>query len=487
VSEAVSNAPIPSIPALLAPGEAPVVHYDGHWHSGDWMTATAQAVLKAAGQQGAIALVARNRPAHVAAMAGALDAGRALTMVHSAQSPARLAADIERLRRAAVVAQRADWTQETLAAARSVGSAAIALSGGPDCARVEVLAPRGEGPFDEPPAGTALELLSSGTTGAPKQVPLSRETIARSLAASGTMYAGSDGAKPQIMAAPLGNISGLGYAMAPLMNRQPLVLLDRFRPREWAEAIREFQPTRGSLPPAGIRMMLDSDVPPEWLASLEVVGVGGGRVDPNLQAQFEVRYGVAVTLAYGATEFAGVVAAWTTDLYRDYGKAKRGSSGRAIPSAKLRVVDVATGAELPPGEPGLLEVQAERIGPDWIRTTDLAHIDADGFLFLHGRADGAIIRGGFKVMPETIVEALCQHPAVADAAALGITDARLGEVPVAAVELVPGMEASPDELRGFLADRLLAWQQPVDIRILGALPRNQSLKVALGELKVIFQ
>ncbi len=235
MSQAGSTVSFPPIPSLLAAGSEPAVHFAGGWYIGDWMVATAREVLDAAGPQGAIALVARNRPAHVAVMAGALDAGRPLTMVHSAQSPARLAADIERLRRSTVVAERGDWTQETLAAARKVGSAAIALSDGADCAGVEVLSPRGQGSFGEPPAGTALELLSSGTTGAPKQVPLSRETVARSLAASGTMFAGSDGSKPQIMAAPLGNISGLGYAMAPLMNRQPLVLLDRFRPADWAD------------------------------------------------------------------------------------------------------------------------------------------------------------------------------------------------------------------------------------------------------------
>ena len=199
------------------------------------------------------------------------------------------------------------------------------------------------------------------------------------------------------------------------------------------------------------------------------------------------RYGTAVTLAYGATEFAGVVCAWTPDLYREFGKAKRGSSGRAIPSARLRVVHAESGEELPAGEQGVLEVSAERIGPGWIRTTDLAHIDSDGFLFIDGRADGAINRGGFKVLPETIVFALCEHPAVADAAALGIPDARLGEVPVAAVELAADQQVSVEDLRAYLADRLLAYQQPVDIRILDALPRNQSLKVALGELKVLFQ
>jgi long-chain acyl-CoA synthetase len=486
VSQPAFPAPIPAIPSLLASGNAQAVHYAGRWYGGDWMVATAKAVFETVGPGAAIALVARNRPAHVAVMAGALDAGRALTMVHSAQSPVRLAADIERLRRPVVVAEREDWSEEALAAAGKAGSMAIALADGHDCSAVAVLLQRGTGPFLEPQPGTALELLSSGTTGAPKQVPLSRETVARTLAASGTMYAGSQGARPQIMAAPLGNISGLGYAMPPLMNRQPLILLGKFEPQAWAAAIREFKPARGALPPAGVRMMLDSDVPAEWLASLEVVGMGGGKVEPHLLAAFEERFRVPVTPAYGATEFAGVVAAWTLDLYREFGAEKRGSAGRAIPSARLRVVDGETGEALAAGKHGLLEVQAERIGPGWIRTTDLAHIDADGFLFLHGRADGAINRGGFKVLPETIAEALCTHPAVADAAALGISDVRLGEVPVAAVELVPGSETSVEELRAFLSDRLLAYQQPVDIRILDALPRNPSLKVALADLKVLF-
>lgn len=471
---------------LLAAGGEDAVFHDGRWRSRDWMRLSAQAILDAAGQ-GALALVSRNRPHHVALMAGAIDAGRPLTMIHSAQSPARLAADIARLKRPAVVAEREDWTAETLAAAREVGSAAIAVADGETCAQVEVLLPAcAAADFFSPPAGTAIELLSSGTTGAPKQIAISRDTVEKTLAASTTMYAGSAGNAPQIMCAPLGNVSGLGYAMPPMLNRQPLVLLDKFRPLEWAEAVHRFAPTRGSLPPAGIRMMLDADVPADLLASLEVVGVGGGKVDPGLQAEFERRYHVAVTPAYGATEFAGVVSAWTLDLYRQFGEGKRGSAGRAVPNARLRVVDAGSGREVPAGQEGLLEVQVDRIGPDWIRTTDLAHIDADGFLFLHGRADAAINRGGFKILPETIAAALCEHPAVADAAAIGIADARLGEVPVAAVELVPGKTATPEELALFLKDRLLAYQQPVQVRVLDSLPRNPSLKVALAELKVLF-
>src|SRR5690606_20277245 len=122
--------------------------------------------------------------------------------------------------------------------------------------------------------------------------------------------------------------------------------------------------TRGAVPPAGFRMLLDSDVPADWLSSLDVVGVGGGKVDPVLQAEFEQRFNVAVMPAYGATEFAGVVAAWTADLYRDFGEAKRGSAGRAVPNAQLCVVDPETREPLAAGSEGALEVQVDRIGPD---------------------------------------------------------------------------------------------------------------------------
>jgi acyl-coenzyme A synthetase/AMP-(fatty) acid ligase len=138
------------------------------------------------------------------------------------------------------------------------------------------------------------------------------------------------------------------------------------------------------------------------------------------------------------------------------------------------------------GSVGLLEAQVPRIGPDFIRTTDLASLDADGFLFLHGREDGAINRGGFKVLPDIVAEALRAHPDVADAAVVGRADARLGEVPVAAVELVPGASAGAAALLGWLKDRLVAYQVPTEIRIMPALPRNASMKVALHEVKALF-
>ncbi len=111
--------------------------------------------------------------------------------------------------------------------------------------------------------------------------------------------------------------------------------------------------------------------------------------------------------------------------------------------AQLRVVDE-DGTPLATDEAGLLEVKPGQLGPgaDWMRTTDMARIDADGFLWILGRADQAIIRGGFKVMPDDVRTALESHPAVAGAAVVGRADERLGETPVAMVELRDAVDAA---------------------------------------------
>jgi acyl-CoA synthetase (AMP-forming)/AMP-acid ligase II len=111
-----------------------------------------------------------------------------------------------------------------------------------------------------------------------------------------------------------------------------------------------------------------------------------------------------------------------------------------------------------------------------VRTTDLATIDDDGFLFIRGRADDAINRGGFKIPPAVIEDALLAHPAVDEAAAVGLPDPRLGEVPAVAVTLAH--PATEQELMDYLAARLARYQRPVAIRVVAELPRTPSLKVS---------
>ena len=178
------------------------------------------------------------------------------------------------------------------------------------------------------------------------------------------------------------------------------------------------------------------------------------------------------------------MAGWTLADHQKYWQAKRGSVGRANPGAQLRVVDD-DGNPLGPDQPGLLEVKPGQLGPsaDWIRTTDMARIDEDGFLWILGRADQAIIRGGFKVMPDDVRAALESHPAVRGAAVVGRPDERLGETPVAVVELRESGSADAGELLEFLRHRLARYEIPTEIAIVDAIPRTPSGKPDLSAIR----
>jgi acyl-CoA synthetase (AMP-forming)/AMP-acid ligase II len=178
-----------------------------------------------------------------------------------------------------------------------------------------------------------------------------------------------------------------------------------------------------------------------------------------------------------------VIVNWSADQYKTFGKAKRGSVGLPRPGIELRIVDEADGHVLPAGQTGIIEAKVARVGPDWIHTTDLGSLDADGFLYIHGRADQAINRGGFKVLPETVAAALREHPAIADVAVLGLPDARLGEVPVAALETKGGPAPTDAELEAFARARLVAYQVPARYFVFDALPRTESMKVNLPDLR----
>jgi acyl-CoA synthetase (AMP-forming)/AMP-acid ligase II len=191
-----------------------------------------------------------------------------------------------------------------------------------------------------------------------------------------------------------------------------------------------------------------------------------------------------VLTSYAAPEFGGGVAAWTYADHQKYWQDKRGSVGRANPGALLRVVDD-DGNPLGPDEPGLLEVKPAQLGPsaDWMRTTDTARIDDDGFLWILGRADQAIIRGGFKVMPDDVRAALESHPAVLGAAVVGRPDDRLGETPVAVVELRESASADADELVDYLRNRLAGYEIPTEIIIVDVIPRTPSGKPDLSAIR----
>jgi acyl-CoA synthetase (AMP-forming)/AMP-acid ligase II len=152
-------------------------------------------------------------------------------------------------------------------------------------------------------------------------------------------------------------------------------------------------------------------------------------------------------------------------------------------------VDPENGEVLGAGAEGLLEVKAAQlgVGSSWVRTTDLARIDADGFVWILGRADQVILRGGFKVRPDDVRAVFERHPCVRGAAVVGRPDPRLGAVPVAAVELRRGpVRVTPQELLAFASTTLARYELPVEIRIVDDLPRTSSAKVDLAAVTALF-
>ena len=264
-------------------------------------------------------------------------------------------------------------------------------------------------------------MLTSGTTGPPKRIDLSYDML--ELVMRGAKHyeraADTDVRLREgvvIVNAPLVHVSGVFRVVQAVLDGRRIALLERFTVDGWVDAVRRHRPKTVSLVPTALRMVLDADVDDDVFTSVRSVVSGTAPLDPDLADAFTDRYRVPVLTSYGATEFGGGVAGWNLADHQQFGTAKRGSVGRAHPGCALRIVDPERGTELGADDVGLLEVRAAQLGTDeWVRTTDLARLDADGFLWIVGRADQTILRGGYKIQPEVVRAALEHDPAVAEA------------------------------------------------------------------------
>jgi len=481
--------------ALSDWGPRQALEYEHRWYTWDELRRVADELdvaLDACGARpgGLIALVARNRPAAIAAFLGLLARDHSIRMVYPFQSSASLARQLANIRPVAVVADADDLGEPVASAMNGAGIPMIALRGMTASAFGEstpgaLAAARA----DAPPR---VEILTSGTTGPPKPFAISHEDIARHIVASSAippeLRGGAVDLPPALLMFPVSNISGLYSALPPLLAGQRGILLERFTVEGWHDHLLRFRPQVSGMPPAGVQMILDADIPPADLACLTAIGTGAAPLDPGVQRAFEERYGVPVLLSYGATEFGGPVTRMTPELQAEWGEKKFGSVGRALPGVQLRVVDADSGGELPPGSEGILEVVSPRIGPDWIRTSDIVVLDEDGFLFHRGRADGAIMRGGFKLLPAAIEQVLLEHPAISQACVVGVPDARLGQVPAAVIEFRHGASA-PDiaAVEAHLRARVPATHIPAAWRIVASLPRTPSMKVDMPAVRALFE
>lgn len=481
-----------SLPEALArlwtaDDSAAMVQCDGRWASWGHVRALTERIdseLAAAGcgPGGRVAVVFGNRVESVAALLAILRGSRTLVTLSLLQPPERLAADLAATGVGYVLAPEKLWSNtEFSTAVADLGAAGWSVEG--DAVTLRARASGQPKPGDP---DVAIEMLTSGTTGPPKRVPLTRAQLEASLGA-----ALHHNERPEVrdkapltgavalVTLPIVHIGGLWGLLQSLVSARRFALLERFTVAGWHAAVKEHRPALVGLPPPAIRAVLDADIPREDLASVRAINAGTSPVDPALVEAFWQRYGIPILIVYGATEFCGAVAGWTLKDFHARWTDKKGSVGRAFPGVRLQVIDD-DGAVLEHGRTGRLQVASPQVSGSadgWVTTSDLAHLDEDGYLYIDGRADDVILRGGFKIAPATVAAALRRHEGVHDAAVAGLPDPRLGQIPLAAVELRPGASVTPEELRAHCRSILTPYEVPAQIFVVDELPRGAALKV----------
>lgn len=476
-----------------APEDAPAVEFDGTWCNWGQMRSVADQLEVALTKHGLgdaarVGIVLENRPEHVAALVTMLATDRCMVALSPLQPPERLEADIARSEVPVVVASGAMLDRPGVQQAALVGGLVLRLD--PDGSLSELggsadLSERKTNP------GVAIEMMTSGTTGPPKRVDLTDLQVDRAIHASAS--APPEGQllrfSVSLVVAPLVHIGGLWSVLAPLYAGRRIAMLTKFAVEPWLEMVERHRPRAAGLVPPALRAVLDADVDPARLSSLQVVTCGTTYCPPELATAFYDKYGIRVLMTYGATEFAGAIAAWTKPMHEKWWDTKKGSVGRASRGVHLRVVGDG-GESLEPGVEGVLEIRSEQSpeGADvWVRSSDRAVIDTDGFVFINGRTDDAIIRGGFKIHPRTVQAALERHPSVVEAAVVPRADRRLGQVPVAVVEVADGdSRPEPEELRKLCREVLMPYEVPATVLVVDQLPRTASAKVSrVGVLELV--
>ena len=475
---------------------SPALEYKGEWHTWGELSDVINAVEgiladNRIGSGARIGGILRNTPPIAAVIIGTIVSDRCVVTLNPSLPDEKLAADIVTLKTPVVIAQTEDWQRPAVMdAVRRSGALGIEITG--DRARpARVILDMTGTDFVVDAQGIGIEMLTSGTTGTPKRIPLKAANFSQMILDAAVFENRDVNAPPRLSRAvsilntPFSHIGGLFSLFTTLSAGRRACMLDRFRVEEFVDAVRRHKPKVAGAPPSALRMILDADVPRDALSSLVAFRTSTAPLDPDLADQFYERFGIPVLQNYGATEFAGGVAGWTLEDFRRSGKERRGSVGRMNPGVEGRIVDPETGKPVPYGDKGLLELRARHLGDgkSWVRTTDLAKMDEEQFLWILGRADNAIIRGGFKIIPDDVVKAIESHPSVLEACVVALPDPRLGQVPGAGYRTKSGQSVSAEELRAYLRERLTAYQVPTKLVRFDDFPRTPSMKPSQPEVR----
>jgi acyl-CoA synthetase (AMP-forming)/AMP-acid ligase II len=342
---------------------------------------------------------------------------------------------------------------------------------------------------------TAVLLFTSGTTGDPKAAVLRHRNLA-SYVVSSLEFGGADPAEAAVVSVPPYHIASVASVLSTTYTGRRVVQLAAFDPVEWVHTVRTESVTNAMVVPTMLSRILDVvEGDGQGLPSLRSLAYGGGPMPRAVvERAVAVLEGVDLVNAYGLTETSSTIAVLGPDDHRiafasddPAVRARLGSVGRVLPGIDLEVRG-ADGRPVPAGEVGEIWVRGDQVSGEylgregttedgWFNTRDAGRMDDEGFLFVQGRLDDVIVRGGENLSPGEIEEVLLQDPAVAAAAVVGIPDEDWGERVVAAVVLEPGQTVEEDALRALVQGVLRSARTPERIKVVDELPFNESGKL----------
>ena len=341
---------------------------------------------------------------------------------------------------------------------------------------------------------TAVILYTSGTTGTPKGAELTHDNLRRNVEVASDLFEYSD--EDVILGAlPLFHSFGQTCSLNCAINAgATLTLLPRFEPGKALEIMQRDKVTVFLGVPTMYSAMLNCDARDSYDTScLKFCGSGGAAMPVEVMRGFEKAFDCKVLEGYGLSETSPVASFNHPDKER-----KAGSIGTPIEGVEMKVVDE-DGKDVPQGEVGEIVIKghnvmkgywnkpdatAESIRDGWFYTGDMAQVDEDGYFFIVDRKKDMIIRGGYNVYPREIEEVLYEHPAVREAAVLGIPHDELGEEVGAAVALKEGQDVSEDELRKHVKEQVAGYKYPRKIWFVDELPKGPTGKILKREIEV---
>jgi acyl-CoA synthetase (AMP-forming)/AMP-acid ligase II len=351
------------------------------------------------------------------------------------------------------------------------------------------------------PDAVAIVLFTSGTTSKPKAVELSHGNLTSYI--TGTVEFGSaDTDDAALICVPPYHIAGVNAAMSNLYAGRKMVCLANFDAREWVRLVADERVTTATVVPTMLdRIVTSLEQEPTELPTLRNLAYGGSKVGlPLVRKALDMMPHVGFVNAYGLTETSSTIAVLTPDDHRDAhaatepAVAKRlGSVGQPVPGVEVQIRDE-SGNVLGPGEPGELFVRGEQVSgrytgigsvldeEGWFRTKDIATLDDAGYLFISGRSDDTIIRGGENIAPAELEDVLFEHPEVRDVAVVGVEDPQWGQAIVAVVVPAPGAAPDADELREHVRKSLRGSRTPDRVVFRDELPTNATGKVLRREI-----